>query len=97
MEASVGAKVVDIWFHVVVEVREAWKTGLGRQNPKDRTEWARDTMEYGTGVAWVIRTFYDQGFRGYTPLYKHISKVYHMPTKFSREKAFCAVEKSKEI
>lgn len=54
-------------------------------------------MDYGTGVAWVIRTFYDQVFRGHTTLYKHTSKVDHVPTKFSHEKAFCAVEKSKVI
>lgn len=53
----------------------------------------RNTMDYGTGVAWVIRTVYDQCFRGQTTLYKHTSKVYHVPTKFSHEKAFCAVKK----
>lgn len=51
-------------------------------------------MDYGTLVAWVIRTVYDQCFRGQTTLYKHTSKVYHVPTKFSHEKAFCAVKKN---
>lgn len=69
------------------------KQGLGGRIQKlELNEPNRDTMECGIGVAWVIRMFYDQCFRGHAT-----SKVYHVPTKFSREKAFCAVEKCKVI